>query len=192
MSRDKISQEVSLDLPDCNKDGSNSYADMKYPNVTFANNKVIYNYPYDSGIHTIDLATGERHAYNVDSGFAENSLKPYKGDKSMENWLGYDWSNPHFYEASYMPQTGLHARFMLGGIDTVKYKDRQTIVDAKRLYVAFLDRDFNLVGEFALKENRYSNFNGLCVLPNAIIIYDENLLGQVQDNLAFDVIAQIN
>lgn len=81
---------MSLDLPDCNKDGSNSYADMKHPNVTFANNKVIYNYPYDSGIHTIDLAIGERHAYNVDSGFAENSLKPYKGDKAMVNWLGYD------------------------------------------------------------------------------------------------------
>lgn len=192
LEKNKVIKEVALDFPDCNNNGKNSYADMKYPNVTFANNKVIYNYPYDSSVRTIDLSTGEKHEYEVNSQFAEKSLKPYKGSSSMENWLKYDWGNVHFYEVSYIPRLNLYVRFMLDGIDIDKHKDKQTIVDARKLYVTFMDKNFNLVGEFSLVDKRYSNFHGWCILSNAIIIYVDNLLGKTHEDLVFDVIIPIS
>lgn len=191
LAKNKVVKEVSLDFPDYNNNGKNSYADMKYPNVTFANNKVIYNYPYDSSIRTIDLSTGEKQEYQVNSMFAENRIKPYKGTNSIEDWLNYAWSNAHFYEVSYIPQLNLYVRFMLDGIDVGKHKDKQTIVDARKLYIAFMDKDFNLMGEFPLKEKKYSNFHGWCILPNAIVIYIDNLLGKAHDDLIFDIITPI-
>ncbi len=188
----RVIKETPLDFPDCNKDGKNLYADMKYPNVSFSGSKVIYNYPYDSGIMTIDLTSGERRKYKASSRFADSSLKPYKGAENMQDWLNYDWGNAHFFEVVYLPKQGLYARLMLGGIDANKHKDRNSIIDARKLYVSFMDADFNVVGEFLLKEKRYSNFHGWCAMPNAIAVYVDNLLdNEVCEDLVFDEIIPI-
>ena len=188
----KVIKEIPLDFPDCNKNGKNLYADMKYPNVSFSDGKVIYNYPYDSDIMTINLASGERRKYKAPSRFADASLKPYKGSGNMQAWLNYDWSNAHFFEVEYLPNLGLYARFMLGGINVGKYNDRNSVVDARKLYVSFLDADFNIVGEFLLKEKRYSNFHGWCAMPDALAVYVDNLLdNEVCEDLVFDKIAPI-
>ncbi len=188
----RVTKETLLDFPDCNKYGKNLYADMKYPNVSFSDGKVIYNYPYYSGIMTIDLASGERRKYEALSRFADPSLKPYNGADNMQDWLNYDWGNTHFFEVEYLPKLGLYARLMLGSIDVGKYKDRNSIVDARKLYVSFLDADFNIVGEFQLKEKRYSNFHGWCVMPDAIAVYVDNLLdNEVCEDLVFDKIIPI-
>ena len=188
----KVIKEIPLDFPDCNKNGKNLYADMKYPNVSFSGDKVIYNYPYDSDIMTINLASGEWRKYKVPSRFADASLKPYKGADNMQAWLNYDWSNAHFFEVEYLPNLDLYARFMLGGIDVGKYNDRNSVVDARKLYVSFLDAGFNIVGEFLLKEKRYSNFHGWCAMPDALAVYIDNLLdNEVCEDLVFDKIAPI-
>ena len=188
----KVIKEIPLDFPDCNKNGKNLYADMKYPNVSFSDGKVIYNYPYDSDIMTINLASGERRKYKAPSRFADASLKPYKRSGNMQAWLNYDWSNAHFFEVEYLPNLGLYARFMLGGINVGKYNDRNSVVDARKLYVSFLDADFNIVGEFLLKEKRYSNFHGWCAMPDALAVYVDNLLdNEVCEDLVFDKIAPI-
>ncbi len=153
---------------------------------------MIYNYPYDSGIMTIDLASGERHKHKAPSRFADTSLKPYKGADSMQDWLNYDWGNAHFFEVAYLPKLGMYARLMLGGIDAVIYKDRNSVVDARKLYVSFMDADFNVAGEFQLKEKRYSNFHGWCAMPDAIAVYVDNLLDdEVYEDLVFDKITPV-
>ena len=188
----RVIKETPLDFPDCNKNGKNLYADMKYPNVSFSGGKVIYNYPYDSDIMTINLTSGERRKYKAPSRFADSSLKPYNGAYSMQDWLNYDWGNAHFFEVAYLPKLGLYARLMLGGIDVDKYNDRNSVVDARKLYVSFMDADFNMVGEFLLKEKRYSNFHGWCAIPDAIAVYVDNLLdNEVYEDLVFDKIAPI-
>ena len=188
----RVIKETPLNFPDCNKNGKNLYADMKYPNVSFSDGKVIYNYPYDSDIMTINLASGERRKYKAPSRFADASLKPYKGSGNMQAWLNYDWSNAHFFEVEYLPNLGLYARFMLGGINVGKYNDRNSVVDARKLYVSFLDAGFNIVGEFLLKEKRYSNFHGWCAMPDALAVYIDNLLdNEVCEDLVFDKIAPI-
>ncbi len=188
----RVVKETPLDFPDCNKDGKNLYADMKYPNVSFSGGKVIYNYPYDSGIMTIDLASGERRKYKAPSRFADTSLKPYKGANSMQDWLNYNWGNAHFFEVAYLPKLGLYARLMLGGIDVGKHKDRNSVVDARKLYVSFMDADFNVAGEFQLKEKRYSNFHGWCAMPDAIAVYVDNLLDdKVYEDIVLDKITPV-
>lgn len=188
----RVIKETPLDFPDCNKNGKNLYADMKYPNVSFSGGKVIYNYPYDSDIMTINLTSGERRKYKAPSRFADSSLKPYNGAYSMQDWLNYDWGNAHFFEVAYLPKLGLYARLMLGGIDVDKYNDRNSVVDARKLYVSFMDADFNIVGEFLLKEKRYSNFHGWCAMLDAIAVYVDNLLdNEVYEDLVFDKIAPI-
>ena len=188
----RVIKETPLDFPDCNKNGKNLYADMKYPNVSFSGGKVIYNYPYDSDIMTINLTSGERRKYKAPSRFADSSLKPYNGAYSMQDWLNYDWGNAHFFEVAYLPKLGLYARLMLGGIDVDKSNDRNSVVDARKLYVSFMDADFNIVGEFLLKEKRYSNFHGWCAMLDAIAVYVDNLLdNEVYEDLVFDKIAPI-
>ena len=188
LKQKKIVKEVELDGAVCNRNGKNSYGYMTYPNVSFANNKIIYNYPYESNIQTIELSTGEKQEYKAESKFTDNTINPYKGSINSVEMLEYAWNNVHFFDVAYIPQVELYVRFILDGIDVKKHKDRDSVVDARKLYVSFMDKDFNVVGEFPLKEKRYSNFHGWCVFPQGIIVYVDNLLGEAQDNLVFDII----
>lgn len=186
VSKGEIVKEVELDFPECNENGSKSYADMKYPNVTYANNLIIYNYPYSSSVMTIDMDTEKRSVYNVGSEYADDKLSPYKEAKSMQEWLHYDWANTHFYEVMYLPGLEMYVRPMLGGVDIKDYKDESTVVDARKLYLAFMDKQFKLLGEVCLKEKTYNNFHGWCPLKGSIAIFQDNLLGKQHENLEYD------
>lgn len=188
LSQKKTIKEVELDNPVCNRNGKKNYGYMTYPNVSFANDKIIYNYPYESSIQTIELSTGEKQEYKAESKFTDNVIKPYKGSNNSQEMLEYAWSNVHFFKVAYIPQAELYVRFILDGIDVKTHKDRESVVDARKLYISLMDKNFNVVGEFPLKERRYSNFHGWCVFPQGIIVYVDNLLGEVQENLVFDVI----
>lgn len=188
----KVVNETELDFPTCNPDGKKSYADMKYPNVTFNGNKIIYNYPYDSDVRTIDLRTGERMVYSCETPFAPKHLDAYdKKNGNFEDWLEYDWANVHFFEVFYLPKSRLYARLMLGGIKIKEYKDRETIVDARTLYLTILDEDFNVLSHHQLQDKRYNNFHGWCMLSGSIAIFVDNLLGKDYDVLDYDEIIPV-
>ena len=55
-----------------------------------------------------------------------------------------------------------------------------------------MDADFNVAGEFQLKEKRYSNFHGWCAMPDAIAVYVDNLLDdEVYEDLVLDKITPV-
>ena len=191
-SAKSIVKEFMLDYPKCNSMGRNSYADMKCPNVSYANNQIIYNYPYDSSIMTIDINTEEKKEYRVGSKYAADSLEPFKGTNDIEQWQEYDWGHPHYYEVCYIPHLDVYVRAMVGGVSFQEHNDRSSIVDARVLYLSFIDKDFKLVSEYQLPAKRYNNFHGLCVRSNGIVIFVDNMLSEIhQEELVYDMVTPV-
>lgn len=56
----KIIKTYPLSYSIINPKGSLLYADMDAPNVNFVDNKIIYNYPYESTIYLLDMDSGKQ------------------------------------------------------------------------------------------------------------------------------------
>lgn len=189
--KSEIVNEIKFTYPSCNPNGNKKYPYMDCPNVTFARNKVIYNFPYEKNIHVIDLLTEDIREYSIQSVFAKESLKPYGEDGNSADWMRYNWSNNHFYEVSYLPALDIYVRPMLGGSDMKRYGNSGSVVDARKLYLSFFDSQFNTIGEMELQEHRYSNFHGWCSLSDGMAVYVDNLLGGNHEELVYDVIKPV-
>lgn len=184
--RSQIQKEVVLDFPSSNPKGKNKYADMKYPNITYANGKIIYNYPYDSSVFTIDIISEARSSNDVCSKFGQQSLQPFPGSNDFQEWQRYDWANDHYYEVAYLDEPGVYVRVLSGGVDPDKQEDINTVVDARPLYLTIMDADFNVISEERLPENRYNNYHGWFSSKDAMILYVDNQNGEVHDQLHYD------
>lgn len=177
-----------LDWPECNPDGSRNYADMKYPNVNFAGGKVVYNYAYDSHIHTLDLKSGERKSFPALSVYADEHLDEYTGGQGMDGWQKYGWENSHFCQVIYLPEQSVYVRPMLLGVDVDNSTDLRTVVDGRVLCLMWLDNQFRVLTEQQMASHRYFNFNGWCALPDCVLLYNDNALAEPHDSLSYDLV----
>lgn len=175
--RKEAAKEYFLDFPDgisdiCNGD----YGNMDAPNVTFANNKIIYNYPISSDFFVIDYATGNTKKYKAPSVFSKNKVEKLKKLEDYAEWEKHAITNPHFYELIHLADAGVYIRLHVGeqAIDASKSVLEQ--FDSRSLFLMCWDDDFNYLGEVQLTSNRYSLYTGWIGTDKYLIIYVDNSL----------------
>ena len=189
--KNKIVGEIPLAYPDSNPKGDKKYPYMEFPNVTFAPDRIIYNFPYEDNIHVINLPTAKEYEYLIQSEYSDGPLKPYGNEKNFSDYMQYNWGNNHYYEVSYLPGLDMYVRPMLGASDLKRYGKTEYVVDARRLYLTFMDNRFNTIGEIELVADRYSNFHGWCAVHDGVAVYADNLLGEKHEELVYDVIRPV-
>ena len=80
-----------------------------------------------------------------------------------------------------MPDLNLYVRLHLGGVDIDTNKSLSELGDSRVLYLMLFDHEFNIVGEYKLKEKTYNYFTGWCTLLNGLLIFKDNALSELTD-----------
>lgn len=180
-------KRYKLSLSDVEPNLDKSYCYLTKPNVTFNDNKVIYNYPIESNIYVLDLNTGEHRIYGGKSKYTEN--KAHK-NSSSGNPEKYDIENLHFYEVMYIPKYDLYCRLHLNGIEFDVNKNREELYNSKDIFLTVFNSKFEVVNEIKLPSKRYSYLTAWCPLNNGFLIFANNYYldaSTSENNILFDI-----
>lgn len=165
------------------------YGYLYRPNISFTENKIIYNYPIESSVYTIDLETGKRDIFTADSKFTPNIVPKCLSASTYEARELFALENVHFYEIMYMPKYDLYCRLHVGAADTANEKDPWRLNASRKLILTLFDSNFNIVNELELPSCRYSYYTGWCALFDGLLIFVDNSLSESEltDDLIFDI-----
>lgn len=179
-----IINKYPLSYPLVNPDGEQVYGDMYHPNVNFAEEKIIYNYPYESSIYVLDMNSGEQSVITANSAFTSNIA-----DKCTSNgysvWERHRIENIHFFDVMYLPESQLFVRLHQSGVVFDARQPILSVLDGKSLYMSVFDKEFHTMGELKLEDRRYSLFTGWCALANSLLLFDDNSLS---DSVDYDML----
>lgn len=168
-------------------DVSHGYANMNRVNLAFHDSLVVYNYPIESHIYVLDRNSGATRVVEADSRYTDNrAAKCESGDYAL--WERHQVENLHFFDVMYLPAAGLYARLHLGGIPWDAGRPLGELLDARPLYVSFLDKAFHKVGEHRLADKRYSHYTGWCAVPDGLLLFVDNALdgSEISEDLYVD------
>lgn len=183
---DKINKyELSMSVVEPEFGGNYGY--MQSPNVTFNDNKIIYNYPIESNIYVLDLETSKNSIYGGRIKYTENIARK---NSSSVGFLRYDIENLHFYEVMYIPKYDLYCRLHLNGVEFDVNKNREELYNSKDIFLTVFNSKFEVVNEIKLPSKRYSYLTAWCPLNNGFLIFANNYYldaSTSENNILFDI-----
>ncbi len=172
-----------------NPAGEQVYGDMYHPNVNFADEKILYNYPYESSIYVLDMDSGERSVITAESAFTSNMANKCKSN-GYAVWERHRIENVHFFDVMYLPGSQLFVRLHQSGVVFDARQSILSVLDGKSLYMSVFDKEFHAMGELKLEDRRYSLFTGWCALANSLLLFNDNSLSDSMDydRLSVDIV----
>ena len=178
--------EPSRLIPDI----TSGYAFINAPNVNFTTTDIIYNYPFESSVYTLDIQTGERKYVPAQSQYTENIVERVEPGTDYSTIEKCRIQNPHFFDVMYIPKLKKYVRLHLGGVDFDEKRGRDELMNDRILYLMIFDEKMKVLGESKLLEHRYNNFTGWSVSYNGVALFVDNILDEEDDteDLAIDVI----
>ena len=178
--------EPSRIIPDIHS----GYAFINAPNVNFTTTDIIYNYPFESSVYTLDIQTGERKYVPAQSQYTENIVERVEPGTDYSTIEKCRIQNPHFFDVMYIPKLKKYVRLHLGGVDFDEKRGRDELMNDRILYLMIFDEKMKVLGESKLLEHRYNNFTGWSVSYNGVALFVDNILDEEDDteDLAIDVI----
>lgn len=178
--------EPSRIIPDI----TSGYAFINAPNVNFTTTDIIYNYPFESSVYTLDIQTGERKYVPAQSQYTENIVERVEPGTDYSTIEKCRIQNPHFFDVMYIPKLKKYVRLHLGGVDFDEKRGRDELMNDRILYLMIFDEKMKVLGESKLLEHWYNNFTGWSVSYNGVALFVDNILDEEDDteDLAIDVI----
>lgn len=146
---------------------------MQHPNVTYRNNKVIYNFPFNSNVYTLNLETQEMDSFGGKSKFTKNSTSE-TDLASMDNWFRHTVENVHFYEVNYDAHKDCYYRLHSEGVDFNSNVEMSELLQNKRLFLTIFDGELNVINEFELAKDKYPLSGGDVLQSGLFLINDSS------------------
>lgn len=165
------------------------YGYIYRPNISFTDDLIVYNYPIESSVYTIDLNTGARKTISGESKFTPNVVPKCVSAPTYEARELFALENVCFHEIMHLSASDLYARLHVSGVDTADEKDPGKLNAGRKLLLTLFNRDFEIVNELELPSRRYSYYTGWCALDEGILIFVDNILSgsDASEELIFDV-----
>ena len=162
---------------------------MQHPNVTYNKNMVVYNFPFNSNIYTLNLDTQEMNSYGGKSSFTNNFASEID-QMSMDKWMNHAIENVHFYEVNYDAYKDCYYRLHSEGIDFDPNVPLGELFQKKKLYLTIFDGDLNVINEFQLAANKYPLSGGWGVLKSGFFIINDSPDKEIEgyERLEYDII----
>lgn len=172
-------------------DLSEGYAYMDAPNVNFAGENIIYNYPVESSIYTLNINTDEREVITADSRYTSNIVEKCVAGKDYSTLEKHRVENPHFYDVMYIPHFNVYARLHLDKVDFDESRGMDKLLSDRDLYLMLFNEEFETICEVKLSKHRYNYFTGWNASYNGIAIFVDNILDEKNDtdDLTLDIIS---
>lgn len=168
------------------------YCNKENPNVSFTNDKIIYNYPIEANIYTIDISTGKRNAFGAQSKYTENLVHKNMLSNDYSSYDRHGIENIHFNEVMYMPALDLYCRLHLNAVEFDAKKDLGELYNTKDIYLMVFNNKFEVINEIKLPSKKYSYYTAWCALDKGVLIFANNFFfnsDKLDETLVFDIYA---
>lgn len=149
------------------------YGWMQHPNITYNGHLVIYNFPFNSNVYTMDLHTGMMKCYGGESRYTRN-MASEELSQTMDGWYKHMIENVHFYEINYDPYNKRYYRLHLNGIDFSPDMAVDKQLFNRELFLTVFDRNFNVIDEFPLSNDLYNINGGWGVFENGFFMVKDH------------------
>jgi hypothetical protein len=170
------------------------YGWKQLPNVSYNHNLIIYNYPVESKIYTLDINSGIRRVMEAKSKNTSNISEQLKGRAGYDNMERHKIENIHFFEIVYNQKYNCYFRIHL---DKAEYNSKEDIFKKylkKDMYLMVFDKDFRIINETKMTSNKYYYLNGWFSTKQglAILHRESGVYDPAHENIKFDIIAPRN
>lgn len=165
---------------------------MQHPNITYNNNLIIYNFPFNSNIYTINLDSKEMNSLGGRSIYTKNYADETT-EMAIDNWFRHTVENIHFFEINYDKYKDCYYRLHLDGADFSSKVSKGDQLNSKKLFLTIFDSSFNIINEFPLTKSKYNIVGGWGVLKDGFFIIKDNPLIENVENeqLEYDIIIPV-
>lgn len=172
-------------------DISVGYTFMDAPNVNFTTEEIIYNYPVESSIYTLNIQTNERRIVTANSQYTTNVVEKVETGIDYPTLEKCRIQNPHFFDVMYIPKFKMYARLHLGGIDFDEKREIGELMCGRIIYLMLFNDKMEMIGETKLPARRYNNFTGWSVSNSGIALFVNNILDENNDteDLIIDLVS---
>lgn len=152
-------QTYLLEGGDLERRSGQHFGWKQYPNVTYTDSLIVYNYPITSNVYTLNFITGEEKAYGGKSRFTANRVSELSMPYSFEEANRHLLENVHFFELMYDCKSQLYYRLHLGKIPYTSREEFHVLYKKKKMYLTVFDSSFRIVDEKELGIGIYNYFN---------------------------------
>lgn len=172
-------------------DMSEGYTYMNCPNVNFAGENIIYNYPVESSIYTLNILTNTRNTIAAESSYTSNMVEECITGRDYSALEKHRLENPYFYEVMYIPQYNMYARLHIDKVEFDANKGIEQLINDRDLYLMLFNDKIEKVDEVKLAKHRYNYFTGWGSSYNGLILFVDNILDSKNDtdNLIIDLVS---
>ena len=172
-------------------DMSEGYAYNNFPNVNFAGENIIYNYPVESSIYTLNIRTNKQNYILADSRYTSNIVKKCTAGRDYNTLEKHRLENPHFYDVMYLPKYNIYARLHADKVDFDEKKGLEKLINERDLYLMLFDANMEKISETKLTNCRYNPFTGWNAIYDGIALFVDNVLDEKNnaDDLIIDLIS---
>lgn len=189
----KERESISYKLLSSNiiSDMSEGYTYMNCPNVNFADENIIYNYPVESSIYTLNILTNTRNTIAAESGYTSNMVEECTSGRDYSALEKHRLENPYFYEVMYIPRYKMYARLHIDKVEFDANKGIDQLINDRDLYLMLFNDKIEKVNEVKLAKHRYNYFTGWGSSYNGIVLFVDNILDSKNDtdNLIIDLVS---
>ncbi|GAE82046.1 hypothetical protein [Bacteroides reticulotermitis] len=171
-------------------DISEGYTYMDAPNVNFVGENIIYNYPIESSIYTLNILTNENKVITAKSRYTSNLVEKFTLAEDYAALERHRIENPHFYDVMYIPSVKMYARLHIDKLEFDANRDLEKLINDRDLYLMLFNEAFEVVCEVKLAKHRYSYYTGWNVLSDGIALFVDNALDEqnTTDDLRMDLV----
>lgn len=171
-------------------DISEGYTYMDAPNVSFVGEHIIYNYPIESSIYTLNIRTSERNVIAAESRYTSNLVEKFTSVGDYAALEKHRIENPHFYDVMYIPNIKMYARLHVDKLEFDANRGLEKLIDGRELYLMLFNEAFEKVCEVKLPMHRYSYYTGWNVSNEGVLLFVDNVLDEqnTTDDLRIDLV----
>lgn len=162
-------------------DMSEGYSYMSCPNVNYAGENIIYNYPAESSIYTLNILTNERNSVTAESGYTSNMVEKCTSGKDYAALERHRLENPYFYDVMYIPKYKMYARLHIDKVEFDVDRGIEKLINDRDLYLMLFNDEMKKMCEVKLAKHRYDYFTGWGVSYGGIVLFVDNILDTEND-----------
>lgn len=159
------------------------YGWRQMPNITYTDYNIIYNYPINSNIYTINIESGEQHSFGGQSKYTDNLAKKTTSPLTFESADRNLIESVHFFNILYNKSHDVYYRLHLGGDDYHVKESTHTQFSSKPIYLMLFDNEFNVINEIVLEKSKYDYFTSWGMLNSGLYLTERENIELNQDTV---------
>lgn len=169
------------------KKAGRNFGFMQFPNVTYSETAIIYNFPINSNIYKISIETGKESSFGGQSQYTANMASELSMPYTFQDADKHMIENIHFFEVQYDAGKDVYYRLHLDKANYSTDIKSNQLYSGKEMYLTVFNNRFETIYEGKLEGKTYSYHNSWGIVSNKLFITKDNMLNDNKKPDSFEM-----